>query len=340
LALSPDRGASTSDGITWLADGEQLMIAAKLDAVPVTVALYCQPHGGEHTLLSTTEISDADGLQLLLPVDLPGEGTGNFTLSLTTQDSAGNISAAATMAIVIDDVPLSVDFSQLPGSFAAADALIITFNAVLARDLMLTDLTLDYAGQAVPAEALTLSKTAPTEYTLSGLLAIPREDNGDFTLAVNLADLAKALSGLPGQGRYEQSWAFTLDNLNASLAWQAGWNAVVLPFEFLTAASWVALQAMPCFVYAPDGKSFVLAEPQLGLPCWIFLENLVAEPILQGKLSNATGITPVSNPTGWNFCGALGDNIPAGTMTAWGWQEGVFRPIDILRQGNAYMLLP
>ena len=135
VALTPDRGASDSDGVT---NTEQVSITGSVDAPGLNVRVYDDTTGHE------IGFAPADGLTFSVPVDLGA--VGNHVLWVNAVDAAGNVSDNAVLDAFIDETPPTVE--QVNGVPAApttspVDALDIVFSKTINLDtLVAQDLTL------------------------------------------------------------------------------------------------------------------------------------------------------------------------------------------------------
>ena len=98
VALTPDRGASDSDGVT---NTEQVSITGSVDAPGLNVRVYDDTTGHE------IGFAPADGLTFSVPVDLGA--VGNHVLWVNAVDAAGNVSGNAVLNAFIDETPPTVE---------------------------------------------------------------------------------------------------------------------------------------------------------------------------------------------------------------------------------------
>jgi hypothetical protein len=287
------------------------------------------------------ELDEGDELIQILPLMEIIEG-GIYTAQIRLEDPAGN-STESELQFELDTAPLTVAFSALPGNPADADALLVTFNApVVETDITLDILTVTYNGQQVTG--MTLEKVSPAEYRLHGLktFALNVRADGEFALTLDLSQVSKLRSGLPGQGTDDENWQFLFDRFE-EFAWQPGWNALQLNFSKLTIATEEMLQAMPRMLYDAAKKTFVRPQEQdsidLGVPLWVFCADAknMAEPsgIWQDFGSSLEDIPKKT----WvmfspNSRIELGDNV-----TAWKWINGKYEQAEVLMPGHVYWIL-
>ena len=198
VALTPDRGASDSDGVT---NTEQVSITGSVDAPGLNVRVYDDTTGHE------IGFGPADGLTFSVPVDLGA--VGNHVLWVNAVDAAGNVSDNAVLNAFIDETPPTVE--QVNGVPAApttspVDALDIVFSKTINLDtLVAQDLTLNLnGGPNLINDGVSFSLVSGTTYRISGLTDLTSA-LGSYQLSLDLTKV-QDIAGNAGQGLYTVSW--------------------------------------------------------------------------------------------------------------------------------------
>ncbi|MGI5924261.1 MAG: Ig-like domain-containing protein [Lentisphaeria bacterium] len=334
LVLTPDHGQSDTDGITWLAEDEKFALAFQLSESPVLVTLSYRVQGSEDCIVLYEEDHSAEApQQLSIPVALRDEGS--YTLILNIADLAGNQAEEVTLPLQVDATPLTVAISDMPTRPGDADSLTVTFSDDIADDeFTLDNIDLRFAGD--PCPQLTLTRIDAKTYRISKFLEHVVDD-GDLLLIITLDGIHKALSGLPGVGEHTEVWPFAFDNPGYN--WQAGWNAVFLPFESILPSTEDGLAVMPRFKVA-NGAIAIANELPLRSALWIFCADPVAAPDLRGEFCADGEPIPTLTPGEWTFIGPLREiPVPEDTI-AWEWRKGKYVQAQILLPGQAYWLFP
>ena len=89
-------------------------------------------------------------------------------------------------------------------------------------------------------------------------------------MTLDLTGIRWLHSGRPGTGTITHTWRFAYDRL-PKLAWQTGWNAVLLPFAKPAPAIRDALAAVPWQFLDANRQIYLLpAGPRLNAPGWAF----------------------------------------------------------------------
>jgi hypothetical protein len=333
VVLTPDHGSSDSDGITWLADDESFSLAFLLSESPVQINLSYRVEGSEElvALLQKDHAADAS-LQTLIPVNL--REAGSYTLVLSINDPAGNQSADFVLPLQIDATPLSVSVSQLPTTPGDEDSLSISFSAeIVEAEFSLDNVALSFDGK--PCPNLTLNRLSSTSYRLGNLLELV-DDDGEFELTISLDGLRKALSGLPAAGSLQQSWNFAYDA--PDYAWQAGWNAVFLPFDLLVPNTLAGLAAMPRSIIVNDSM-VMTSEVPLCSALWVFCADPDNAAPLRGIYSADQEQALAAISAGkWTFTGVFSSSDLPENVTAWEWRGNKYVRSETLQLGQAYWL--
>ncbi|NMA45439.1 MAG: hypothetical protein GX945_02650, partial [Lentisphaerae bacterium] len=343
LALTPDHGQSAADGITWLADDEELTLAFLLANRPALyVSLSYRAQGSDNfVVLHERDYLAEDSRQVSIPIAL--RDGGSYTLELSISDWDSYQFEKYTLPLQIDATPLSATFSDRPAKPGDADSLSVTVT--FSDDIVDGEFTLDNIVLVfdIPArphmEGLTLTRVDGKTYTV-GNIRIP-DDDGWFELTITLAGLHKALSGLPGFGSYTEAWRFAFDN--PRYTWQAGWNAIFLPFESILPSTADGLVTMPRSRVANDAM-VISDDLPLRHALWVFCAaDPDNAPKLRGKFcADQEPAIPALTPGEWTFIGPLREIAVPEDTTAWEWRNGKYVHIhhtQMLRPGYAYWLL-
>ncbi|MDD4537603.1 MAG: Ig-like domain-containing protein [Lentisphaeria bacterium] len=336
LRITPDYGVSAEDGLTYLPPQESLSLHVTPGEIPSTLSLSGRSAtAGDFTPLLTKALPLGTAPAITIP--LPYREAGQYAIQATLTDLAGNVSPPAIFAIVIDAEPLTAVFSNVITSPVAADALTITFSAPIVSAELTTDALIVLAND-LPMPGLIISRVSDSEFTISNIKPQILDDSV-LKLTLNLAALHKLQSGLPGTGDANYEWQFTYDTLDASFAWELGWNAVQLPLSYLVPATTQAIAAMPRHKILP--KLVVIDNGQLPMntPLWVFCADPGAAntTAIRGALIAADA--PSNIPAyRWVVCTNTAATELPPDWTVWRWQQGRFTRCNNIIPGYAHWI--
>lgn len=199
LAISPDLGFSSGDGVTC---GSEFVLSGRVvgDGYSARVVAR-QTNAGDIELWSGSVVDGVFSATVRL-------SSGTWTLVVRLTDAAGN-SSDTEKSIYVDAIALT---GVLSG--ASEDEDVITTSATLTfsdrvmdGDVTLDKLSLTRDGEAVALDDVTFTKVNDTTFSLSGLDALCAED-GNYVLRFDGSAVRKYASGLPMNGSLVMRWRY------------------------------------------------------------------------------------------------------------------------------------
>ncbi len=194
LAISPDLGHSSTDGIT---STRSLTVSMDISQADISVEIYEKSVGTEILL---KQIYSENPQRLSVPVEL--KSTGNVTLVAKTIDKRG-FSNTSELQVYIDNVPLTASWENLlRSSFCETpEEVKLTFSdAVETTGWNKNALSLTHNGKSMATDNLQINKISGNQYSITGLNVVANA-SGSYNLCVDLSQLHKYNSGLAGSGK-------------------------------------------------------------------------------------------------------------------------------------------
>lgn len=193
LAISPDAGFSSTDGITCT---NVLVVTGTLPEAGLSVEILARTVGGDEVVLAVLDADapDASGA-FAQTVVLPD--VGNVSLMVRLTDAAGN-SSDTVKDVYVDALALTAELSEEGterDDAPLASAVLAFGDAVMTEDVVVGKFTLTRNGAPVALEDAVLSSTDDRTFVLSGLDAVTAED-GVYVLTFDGAAVRKRSSGL------------------------------------------------------------------------------------------------------------------------------------------------
>jgi hypothetical protein len=195
LAISPNTGVSAG-----LTDTGVLTLTGTLAATALTVDVF------DETTDTDLGPATVNGTTFSMALNLPA---GTTELDLTDEDGAGNISAAASYTVFVDEtspmvssfVPVTPSATNTPvGSVEVTFTEPINLSTFTLGDLSLTD----NGGSNLITDAVTIDLVSGSTYAIGGLSGLTTAE-GTYVLTVDAAGLQDE-AGNAGTGSLSTSW--------------------------------------------------------------------------------------------------------------------------------------
>lgn len=201
LRISPDLGASYSDGVTG--DASVTLLGTLPDDV-ATVEILVRSATGSGTVL--VPAFAPEGSELDCAVVLPG--SGNLVLVVRCADAEGNVSETE-MPVYLDAIPVEAEWDAVQDG-RVCELAVLRFSApVEAADVTVARLSLARDGVDVPLGGVGITALAGgLAFEVAGLDTVCAE-SGTYELRFDVEGVRKASSGLPMEtGTVSARWTY------------------------------------------------------------------------------------------------------------------------------------
>ena len=206
LRIAPDLGISNSDGITSTKELDVIMDVPENGSV---IELY---HNDNGHLTSLANLSNVSAGELSVPVVLPTGGN----LEIEAHSVAENLDPAiASIPVYVDESPLTAEIEGLPSTEAIEHPSFI--DIVFSRNILESELNSDWIeltldNVPLPLPAVVFTSVSDSIFRLSGLNQLPIV-TGNYVISVDITNVHKQSSGIPGVAPISNQWSLKSTNL-------------------------------------------------------------------------------------------------------------------------------